>query len=94
MTGREAQALERALLEELGWEVLDRPRRESARHGDVVRMELGSASCSEEDPDLDRRTYEATVTSGRELPVPDCGAPLANASKSERELHVVGFHRL
>lgn len=73
------QAVERAVLAQVGWDLMDRPRRgaptgeSTAGGGAVVRLEAAT----------DR--WEAVVTPGRELPVPDCMRPLAEATKSEHE---------
>jgi hypothetical protein len=74
-----AQAMEREVLIEVGWGLLDRPRsafptgETSADGGQVFRLEAGA----------DR--WEAVVRPGRTLPVPDCMKPLAEAKKSETE---------
>jgi hypothetical protein len=75
----QAQAVEREVLIEVGWELLDRPRsafptgETSADGGGVLRLEAGA----------DR--WEAVVRPGRSLPVPDCMKPLAEAKKTETE---------
>lgn len=69
------QALERAVLAEVGWDLLDRPRRGFASDAgaDRFRLETGGGS------------WEATVRPGRTVAVPECMKPLAEARKSERE---------
>ncbi len=82
LAGPQAQAVEREVLIDVGWELLDRPRTafktgESTGDGaEVVRLEAGS----------DR--WEALVRPGRTLPVPDCMKPLSEAKKSETEWRV------
>jgi hypothetical protein len=88
LDGPDVQALERAVLAEVGWELLDRPRRgyatgeDAPGGGRVVRLEAGA----------DR--WEAVVSPGRTLPVPDCLAPLADARKTETERVVSGLRAL
>jgi hypothetical protein len=85
LDGPDVQALERAVLTEVGWELLDRPRRgyatgeDAPGGGRVVRLETGA----------DR--WEAVVSPGRTLPVPDCLAPLTDARKTETERVVSGL---
>lgn len=79
LRGPQVQALEREVLSQVGWGLLDRPRRgyltgeTSADGGALVRLEAGS----------DR--WEGLARSGRTLPVPDCMKPLSEARKSETE---------
>lgn len=79
LSGPQVQALERSVLEQVGWELLDRPRRgyltgETTSDGGVLaRLEAGA----------DR--WEGIVRPGRTLPVPDCMMPLSQARKSETE---------
>lgn len=73
------QALERAVLAETGWDLLDRPRRgfatgeASADGGGRYRLETVDGA------------WEATARPGRTLPVPDCLKPISEASKTETE---------
>jgi len=62
------QALERAVLGEVGWELLGLPRRGAHLEGDAVRLEVSS-------PDGSLRAWEATVQVRRTLSLPECRAP-------------------
>lgn len=79
LPGPREQALEREVLVEAGWGLLDRSRtafltgEKTSDGGEVARLEAGS----------DR--WEAVVRPGRTLPVPDCMKPLSEARKSETE---------
>ncbi|HEX4245519.1 MAG TPA: sucrase ferredoxin [Acidimicrobiales bacterium] len=73
------QALERAVLAEMGWPVLS-----SVRWGE--ELPDGSVSLRVQGPDPS--AWEGTVTTGRQLPVPVCGSPIDAATKSETELVV------
>lgn len=79
LPGPQVQALERAALEEAGWELLDRERHgyltgeTTEDGGTVARLEAGT----------DR--WEGVVRPGRTLPVPDCMKPLPEAKKTETE---------
>lgn len=78
----QAQVLERQVLIDVGWELLDRARsayptgETTADGGTVIRLEAG----------VDR--WEAVVRPGRTLPVPDCMKPLSEAKKTETEWQV------
>ncbi|HEY2562582.1 MAG TPA: sucrase ferredoxin [Acidimicrobiales bacterium] len=74
------QALERAVLAEIGWPLFSSTRR-GTEHAD------GSVTLHVEGPAA-RTTWEATVSTGRVLPVPVCGQPIDEATKSESELIV------
>ncbi|HEX3566494.1 MAG TPA: sucrase ferredoxin [Acidimicrobiales bacterium] len=80
------QALERAVLAETGWPLLSSLRRGS-EHPD------GSVSLTAQGPAFSA-TWEATVRTGRLLPVPVCGRPIDEATKSELELIVDGVRRI
>lgn len=80
------QALERAVLAETGWPLLS-----SLRHGS--ELPDGSVSLHVVGP-ASSSTWEATVRTGRVLPVPVCGSPIDEAKKSEPELIVDGFRRI
>lgn len=79
LPGPQVQTLECGVLEQVGWELLDRPRHgyltgETTSDGGVLaRLEAG--------PDR----WEGIVRPGRTLPVPDCMMPLSQARKSETE---------
>ena len=88
LAGREAQTLEKEVLIDVGWELLDRRRsggktgETTADGGVVTRLEAGS----------DR--WEGVVRPGRTLPVPDCMKPLSEAKKNETELVVTDLRCL
>jgi hypothetical protein len=88
LDGPEVQAAEREALRSIGWSWLDHRRR-----GEVVESAGGQAlvRLDAEAPDGRRLTFEATVEVARILPVPDCGKPPEQASKSAPELRVTGF---
>ena len=74
------QALERAVLAEMGWPLLSSVRLGTDPAGGPVSLQVQSAGAT---------TYwEAAVTTGRQLPVPVCGSPIEEATKSEPELVV------
>lgn len=79
LAGPQAQVVEREVLIDVGWELLDRPRsafptgETTADGGTVIRLQAGVDS------------WEAVVRPGRTLPVPDCMKPLSEAKKTETE---------
>jgi hypothetical protein len=76
------QALERAVLAEVGWELFDCDR---------TGVELGDGRFRLDVTRPDGSTvgsWEAEVVTTRVLPVPDCGQPLDAAKKTEPELAV------
>ncbi|MGH8975329.1 MAG: sucrase ferredoxin, partial [Acidimicrobiia bacterium] len=75
------QALERAVLGEVGWELFD-----CARTG--VDLGPGQVRLDVTGPDGSVRSWEAEVVTTRLLPIPDCGQPLEAATKTEPELAV------
>ncbi len=81
MVTPEIQALEAAVLSEIGWSVLDRPRwpgeADSART--VFQLVVGGESTTR---------WEAGVFPSRMLPVPDCGSEVASNTKMEPEWEV------
>lgn len=83
------QALEREVLRRVGWELLSR-RRHGAVVGDDGRTQLVVDGADSSTP----QTWEAVVGPGRTLPVPDCGRPLAEATKSETEWLVAGLRQV
>jgi hypothetical protein len=81
------QALERAVLAEVGWGLFD-CRRAGTDLGDGrVRLDVSG-------PDGATRSWEAVVEVARLLPVPDCGQPATAAKKTEPELVVTDFRSL
>ena len=74
------QALEREVLAEVGWPLFSSLRLGTELPDGSVRLQVqGPASGT---------TWEATVSTGRLLPVPVCGQPIDEAMKSESELIV------
>ncbi len=80
----EIQALEKALLEKIGWELLSWPRRGTVLSDGKVRFEAAP-------PSGPSRAWEAQVTPGRLLTPPPCGAPRTGAEKSDWELAVTNL---
>lgn len=80
------QVLERAVLAEVGWDLLDWPRSGSEGPDGTVRLHAETP----EGP----VTWEAEVTEGRVLPVPDCGSPVTAARKTNTEFDLHGLRRL
>ena len=80
------QALERAVLAETGWSLLSSRRRGTELPDGSVSLHVQSPASS--------TTWEATVLTGRLLPVPVCGRPIDEARKSEAELIVDGVRRI
>ncbi|MGH9035064.1 MAG: sucrase ferredoxin [Acidimicrobiia bacterium] len=80
------QALERAVLGEVGWDLFACRRTGTELGEGRVRLEVT-------DPDSAVRAWEAVVEVGRVLPVPDCGQPVTAAVKTEPELVLTGLRR-
>jgi hypothetical protein len=80
------QALERSVLAEVGWSLLSSVRHGTDRSGGSVLLQVQSPGSTTE--------WEASVTSGRQLPVPVCGSPIEEAVKSEAELVVDRVRRV
>jgi len=78
----QAQALEAALLEKVGWELLAWPRRGVLLADARMRFEATP-------PAGPPRAWEARVVPGRILTPPPCGAPRSGSEKSDREFAVV-----
>lgn len=81
MDSAAVQAVEREAFVEVGWDWLAWRRWSEPLGDDRVRV-TGEA------PDGRRRSWEATVSVARLLPVPACGQPLEAATKTEPELLV------
>ncbi|MGH9295290.1 MAG: hypothetical protein ACRD0B_08165, partial [Acidimicrobiales bacterium] len=79
MSSRTVQAVEGAILCEIGWGLLDLDRDGEDLGDRRVRFSAGDS------------VWEAQVTAGRRLPVPVCGAPIESAVKYEDELVVSGL---
>jgi hypothetical protein len=82
MASPAVQALERAVAREVGWPLFDMKRR-GAELGDG-RTELVVEETSGESV-----VWEAVVSVGREVPMPNCGISMELATKTEQQL-VVG----
>lgn len=82
--GARVQVLEREVLREVGWDLLDWVRHGEEPDGDTARLHAV-------DGDGRRRAWEAEVTPGRIMPVPDCGRPIEESRKTETEWEVHGF---
>ncbi|MDA8309955.1 MAG: sucrase ferredoxin [Actinomycetota bacterium] len=78
-----AQALERAVLREVGWPLFDQAR-------SVEDLGAGRLRLSVTGP-TGAAAWEATVRPGRMHPVPECGEPLELAKKTETEQRVEDF---
>lgn len=73
------QALERAVLAEVGWDLFDQPRW-GEEAGDRARLHV--------EGDARATIWEAAVTPGRRLPRPECGGPPSASDKTDTELVV------
>jgi hypothetical protein len=80
------QALERAVLVETGWDLLDWPRRGHDDGG-------GSVALRVEPPGQAPILWEATVEAARRVALPECGSPLDTAVKFADELAVGDLRR-
>ncbi len=85
LPGPQVQAVEREVLRQAGWDLLD-----MRRSGEVT--EDGTVRLTVEAPGEPAQTWAAEVRPGRTLPVPDCGRPIEEAKKSETELVVEDLH--
>lgn len=83
---RAQQAVERAVLGEVGWDLFGLARRGEEADGTTLLHVTG--------PDGTVTTWAAEVTAGRTMPTPDCGSPLSEAKKSETELVVSGLRTI
>ncbi len=79
------QSLERAVLAEVGWSLLDTPR--TGEDLGAGRVALTTY------PEGAAQRWEATVTAGRTLAVPECGALPAGAGKTSVEQVVTEITR-
>ncbi|MHB1487292.1 MAG: sucrase ferredoxin [Acidimicrobiales bacterium] len=84
---RAAQALDRAVLGQVGWPYLDYERRGWDMGEGRTRLEVRS-------PEGQVQAWEATVRAGRVLPVPVCRRPLTEATKAEAELVLSDLTRI
>jgi hypothetical protein len=81
------QALERAVLAEVGWELFNLRRWGTELADDVVRMMVTN-------PGHRDRLFEAKVTVKRRVPVPECGVGVGDDKKTEDELSVAQFRQI
>jgi len=86
MGSPEAQALERAVLAEVGWSLLDMPRWSADLGG-------GRAGLVVEGPDGQRTLWDAVVRVDREVLIPDCGSSIELATKTDPQLVVEDLRR-
>jgi len=86
MASPAVQALERAVLGELGWPLFAL-RRRGADLGD------GMTELVVEGPDGDETAWEATVRIGGRVRSPGCREPITLATKTEPQLVVEGLHQ-
>ena len=80
------QAVERAVLGEIGWDLLDRPRSGKEAGDGTVTLAVGMGE--------ERRTWRGRVVVKRTLPVPNCGVAVSNNDKTDDELAVTELHEL
>jgi hypothetical protein len=80
--GPAVQALERDVLGQIGWDLFDLPRRGEDLGDGRARLYVEGAG-----------TWTATVSTGRSLPMPECGGPADVAVTTARELAVHEFRR-
>lgn len=81
------QAMERAVLAEVGWSLLDRPRSGRLCSDGGVELTAGDAARG-------FRRWRAVVSTARVVPVPVCGKPIGVARKAEPELTVTDLVEL
>jgi hypothetical protein len=86
LPGPQVQALEKEVLRHLGWDLFDRHRNGQVNPDGTTTLTLQT-------PDAPTQTWQAQVTPGRTLPVPDCGKPIQEATKSETEWTVTNLHQ-
>lgn len=84
----ELQLLERAALDEIGWDVLDAARLGSASPGEDGWTQVRLV-CSW--PGGRRAEFSAEVGVERLVPIPDCGQPVEQDGKTERQLGLRRF---
>jgi hypothetical protein len=80
------QVVEREAFREVGWEWL-----EWSRRGSVVDADAGVVQVLGVSPSGATRTWEGVVEVARQVPVPECGAPIEAAKKSEPEYRLVSI---
>jgi hypothetical protein len=82
---RAVQALERAVLAEVGWPLLGSPRWGTEEADGTVTLVV--------DAPAGPARWSAEVAAGRQVPLPDCGAGPESAKKSDQELVVRRLRR-
>jgi hypothetical protein len=82
-----AQAVERAVLLEIGWQLLDSDRRAVQLAADRIRFDVRA-------PNGSKASWEATISEGRRLPVPDCGEPPEKATERATEMIIAALLRV
>lgn len=87
LTRPAGQAIERAVLEEVGWDLLRRRRWDQDTDGGKTHLVV-------EDLAGHRRVWEGFVRVNRSLAVPLCGEPVSAGTKTEDELIVEGLREL
>ncbi len=80
------QAVERAVLAEVGWDLFDSGRHGSEEEDGTVRLTVSRAD--------GEQVWAAQVRTGRTLPVPGCGMPIEPDGKTAEELVVDDLRRL
>jgi len=75
------QSLEREVLRQVGWGLLDLGRRGLEIEAGIARLEV-----TQVDGQVD--IWEATIREGRRLAIPACGHPIEVVTKSESDLLV------
>jgi hypothetical protein len=83
----EVQAVEREVLREVGWNLLDMYREGTVDADGWTRLTVHPLDGPPE-------TWQAQVSPGRTVPVPECGRPIEEAKKSETELVVQNLSRV
>jgi len=84
LPGPQVQALEREVLRQVGWGLLDAHRTGEVTGDGTVRLTVQASG-------RPAQTWVAEVRPGRTVPVPDCGRPIEEARKSETEWVVEGL---
>ena len=84
LPGPAAQAVEREALRQVGWNLLDQPRRAENADEGVTRLVAS-------DPSGATRSWEGRVVTTRLLAVPRCGEVVTDQDKTEPELAVEGL---
>ncbi|MDQ2727639.1 MAG: sucrase ferredoxin [Actinomycetota bacterium] len=79
------QALERAVVAKVGWDLFDRPRW-GEEHDRIARLHVGG--------DTRAAVWEATVAAGRRVPRPECGEAVSATGKADTELVVNDLRRV